>query len=257
MVTGHLEEVRANGIQPVVTSEPFVRVERFQQLQTGPGTLNHRRRDRMVERHHGVLGHAFEQAVQREYLRPIGVLGPHRFVVKRCNRRLQLIGAHRAARQRFADEGHAFRDRLAVPPQAILFRQRDQLAFGSRARIAAGIGQQHQGEETGDFSLGRQQMVQRARQSNRFVGQVGAQQIAAAAAGVSLVEDQIEHVQNAVEAFRALSIAWKPERFTGRLDTLLRAADALRHRRFGHEKRVGDLGSRQPTDRAQRERDRR
>ena len=38
---------------------------------------------------------------------------------------------------------------------------------------------------------------------------------------------------------------------------LLGAADPLRHRRFGHEERVGDLGGRQAADRAQRERDRR
>ena len=38
---------------------------------------------------------------------------------------------------------------------------------------------------------------------------------------------------------------------------LLRAADPLRHRRFGNQERVGDLGGRQAADRAQRERDRR
>ena len=38
---------------------------------------------------------------------------------------------------------------------------------------------------------------------------------------------------------------------------LLGAADPLRHRRLGHEERVGDLGRRQAADGAQRQRDRR
>ena len=74
--------------------------------------------------------------------------------------------------------------------------------------------------------------------------------------GVALVEDQVEHVQHGAQALVALLVRRHAERHAGRLDALLRAADPLRHRRFGHEERVGDLGGRETADGAQRQRDR-
>ena len=68
-------------------------------------------------------------------------------------------------------------------------------------------------------------------------------------AGVALVEQQIEHARHPRQ------IAWLIERNAD--EPLLRATDALRHRRLRHEEGIRDLPRRQAGDRTQRERDRR
>jgi hypothetical protein len=111
-------------------------------------------------------------------------------------------------------------------------------------------------EQARDLAVVRQERVHRAREPQRLGHEVVALQVGADAARVALVEDQIEHVQHRAQAFLALALGGHGERHAGVLDLLLRAADALRHRRLGHEIRVRDLGRREPADGAQRKRDR-
>ena len=110
---------------------------------------------------------------KREDLRPVGVLGARGLVVDRRDRRLQLIRADRAPRQRRGDERDAFGDGFAIPERAILLVERDQLAVRSGPRRAAGIGQQHQRQQSGDLAVVRQQAVDGARQPDRLVRQIG------------------------------------------------------------------------------------
>ncbi len=79
--------------------------------------------------------------------------------------------------------------------------------------------------------------------------------VGAGAGGIALVEDEVEHVQDGVEPGLQLLRRRPRERHARRLDAGLGAADALRHRRFGHEERAGDLGRGQAADRAQGEGD--
>ena len=48
--------------------------------------MDHGCGDGMIQHHHGILGHALEQFVQRQDLRPIGILGPRRLIMNRGDR---------------------------------------------------------------------------------------------------------------------------------------------------------------------------
>jgi len=218
--------------------------------------LHHRKRDRAIERHHRVVGHAFEQAVQRQDLRPVRVVGAGGFVMDRCDRRLDLISAHPAVRERRGQDRHAFGNRLLVPRRPFLFGERDQLAVRSRPRRAPGIGQEHQREQPRRLGVAREHAMDGAGQPNRFAGEVAPLQSVADAARIAFVEDQVEHVQHRAQALGPLLAGGHAERDARRLDPLLRPADALRHRGLGHQVRVGDLGRRQAADRPKRQGDR-
>src|SRR5215218_918068 len=126
---------------------------------------------------------------------------------------------------------------------------------GPRARRPPRVGQQHQREQARDLAVVGQQRVDRAGEADRLPRQLRALELRAGRRGVALAEDQVEHVQHGGEALRALLLGGRAEGDAGRLDPLLRAADALRLRRLGDEERAGDLRRGEAADRAQRERD--
>jgi hypothetical protein len=80
----------ADGVEAVVLSDVLVVVERLQQVECGPRAVNHRDRYGAVECDHRVRRDAFEQLVEGEDLRPVGVLCTCRFSVDCGDRRLQL-----------------------------------------------------------------------------------------------------------------------------------------------------------------------
>ena len=132
VVAGHLEQVGADRVEAVVVGHAIVVVERREQVEAGARAVDHRHRDRVVEGDHRVGRHALEQLVEREDLRPVGVLRGRRLVVDGGDRGLQLVGAERGARQRVGDERGALLDVGAVPEAAVLLGQRDQRAVGAR-----------------------------------------------------------------------------------------------------------------------------
>ena len=93
------------------------------------------------------------------------------------------------------------------------------------------------------------------REPDGLRGQVAALQRGPDAAGVALVEDQVEHVQDGGQPLDALLGGRQSERHAGGLDALLRPADSLRHGGLGDQKRVGDFSRGEPTHGAQRQRD--
>ena len=99
-IPGHLEQMRAHRVEAMMPGQSSVGVERSEQLEPGRRAVHHRRGDGVVERHHRIVGHALEQAIQRQDLRPVGVLGARRFVVHGRDRGLQLIRADRPSGQR-------------------------------------------------------------------------------------------------------------------------------------------------------------
>ena len=99
-----------------------------------------------------------------------------------------------------------------------------------------------------DLGLVGHQLGERAAEPQRLLGQL-------VAAGVALVEDQVDDGEHRGEAVGQQVIGRHAERDAGGLDLLLRAHEALRHRRLGDEERARDLGRGQPAERAQRERD--
>ena len=120
---------------------------------------------------------------------------------------------------------------------------------------AAGIGQEHQGEQTGHLTVRRQQRVHGPHQPDGLVGEIGALEGRADAAAVSLTEDEIEHVQHRGQPLGPLRLGGHAEGNARRLDGRLGPADPLRHRGLGHQEGVGDLRRGEPADRAQGQRD--
>ena len=123
--------------------------------------------------------HPLEQPVEREDLRPVGVLARRRLVVHRGDRRLELVRPDGRCASAPLDERDALGDQRAVPERPVLLVERDELAVRPGARRPAGVGEQHEREQAGDLAVVGQQPVQRARQPDRFVGEIGALQVGA------------------------------------------------------------------------------
>ena len=81
----------------------------------GPRPVHHRDRDRAVERDDRPGRDLLEHLVQREDLRPVGLLGARRLVVHRGDRRLQLVRTDRPGAERAGDERDALLDLRRVP----------------------------------------------------------------------------------------------------------------------------------------------
>ena len=75
-----------------------------------------------------------------------------------------------------------------------------------RAGRPASVGQQHEGEQTGDLAVPRDQPVEHPREPDGLRGEVGAVQRRAGARRVALVEDEVEHVQDDAESLGPLGL---------------------------------------------------
>jgi hypothetical protein len=87
--------VGPHGVQAVVPGHAIIAVQGAQQVEACGGPVHHRERDGVVQRDHRVGGHAFHQPVEREDLRPVGVVCAGGLVVDGGDRGLQLVGAER------------------------------------------------------------------------------------------------------------------------------------------------------------------
>ncbi len=92
-------------------------------------------------------------------------------------------------------------------------------------------------------------------EAQRVLRERGSHQVVAHGRGVALVEDEINRRQHRREARREIVAARNLERNLRLRERLLRAHDALRDRRFGHQKRARDFVRRESTNEPQRERD--
>jgi hypothetical protein len=92
-VAREFEEVRTNGVHPVVAGECGVGFGLGELVQSGPRSVHHRDRDDPVERHHRAGRGHVEEFVQAEDLRPVGVFGAWCLVVHGGDRGLQLVRA--------------------------------------------------------------------------------------------------------------------------------------------------------------------
>ena len=86
-----------------------------EQVQPGLRAVDHRHRDGAVERDHRVRRDPLEQLVEREDLRPVGVLGARRLGVHGGDRRLELVRAERRRASALGDQRDALARSLAGP----------------------------------------------------------------------------------------------------------------------------------------------
>jgi hypothetical protein len=103
------------------------------------------------------------------------------------------------------------------------------------------IVQQHQGEHSARFGLVRHQGIEHAGQPDRFH-----RQPRAAGVRVSLVEQQVEHMEDGGKPVRQQVRRWHPKRDSRVRDLLLGPENPLPHGLFGHQERSRDLGGTQP-----------
>ena len=77
---------------------------------------------------------------------------------------------------------------LSGPIGWILFIERNQLAFRPGADQPPGIRQNHEREQTRDFAIMGEEVVNRPSKPNRLIRQIAALQVRANAAAVALIE---------------------------------------------------------------------
>ena len=97
--------------------------------------------------------------------------------------------------------------------------------------------------------------LQHAGKPDRLVGELHALQVAALAAGVALVEDQVQDPQHGAQAIGQFVVGGHREADARVANALLGAADALRHGRLRHQEGPSDLGGGEAANRAERQRD--
>ena len=178
----------------------------------------HRDRRRAVQLDHRRRIGADEDVVERDDLRPVGRRRRRRLGVHRGDRRLQRVRTEPPQRQGALDERRSFRDLIAVPRDAILIGEQNQLAVGRRARGAARLVQQHQREQPDRLGL-RQQLDQQPSEPDRLARQIVPRQRLARRGEVALVEHQVDDVQDAVEAIGETRPAPAPDRESPRRES--------------------------------------
>ena len=189
-----------------------VQVEILDHLQRRLGTVELRDRDRTVERDDGRGRDREQQVVQREHLRPVGLLGSRRIAVHRVDRGLYLVRPGLVAPKAPPHEVLTLEDQLADPtssgpdPEAARSFRPRQCAAG-RTRLG-----QQQSEQAERLELVGHQLHEQSREPNRLRAQVGADELVAVRRGVALVEDQVDHREDRPKPVRELRIAREPVR---------------------------------------------
>lgn len=146
-------------------------------------------------------------------------------------------------------------DEGAVPRASVLFVERHELARGGHASRAAGIGEEHQCEQSGDLALIGEVRAKQAAEADRLIGELGAHRVAVSGPEVALVVDQVDHCQHSGEPLVQVGRRRHAEGDPRCSDLRLRAGDPLRHRGLGHQEGSGDLADGQAADEAEREGD--
>src|SRR5258708_3841189 len=144
-VTGLFQEVGTDGVEAVVAAGPLVQAGKQGEASAWPA--GHCCGGGPGKPHHRGSGPGFEQIVEGQDLGPVGGGAGGGLVVEGCDGCLQLVLASVSPAQRPGDQDHSLGDEVPVPAGAILFGEGDQLAAGTAAGGAPGIGEQHQGEQ--------------------------------------------------------------------------------------------------------------
>jgi hypothetical protein len=149
----HLQQVGAHRVQPVIFSQLLVGCQRLKSLESTGWTIGHGDGDCMIERNDRVVGDLQQQLIKRLDLRPVGFLSARGLIVNRSDRGLELVWTGCPARLRFGDQGDAISDFVGVPERTVLIGQRHQLTVRRGPGVAAGVGEQHQRQQSGNLAI--------------------------------------------------------------------------------------------------------
>ena len=92
-------------------------------------------------------------------------------------------------------------------------------------------------------------------QPNGLGSELGPLELRSRSGRITLVEDQVQDLENGPESLGPLVFRWHAEPGPGGPDALLGSAYALGHGFLGNEEGTSDLGRRQAADRTQGQRD--
>ena len=81
MVASHFQQMGTNGFETVTLRKPCIGVEYAEQFQPLFWSVHHGCGNGVVQYDHWIIGHAFQKLVERQNLRPVGVLGARRLVM--------------------------------------------------------------------------------------------------------------------------------------------------------------------------------
>lgn len=175
--------------------------------------------------------------------------------MQRRDRRLYLVRAGTAQRERAIQQTGRLGDQALVPFGPVLILEPDQPSPSVEAGRGARLVQEEEGEETEDLGFPRHEAVQRAGEGDRLRREVAAGGLAAGAGQVSLVEHEVDDGQYSGQPFAKLVWVGDRDPRLGLVQGLASAQQPLGHRRLGDEERLGDLPRGQPAHRSQGERD--
>src|SRR6478672_10454025 len=146
-------------------------------------------------------------------------------------------------------------DQRRVPGPTVLLVEGDQFAARGNPGGAAGLGEDHQRQQSGHLTVLRHKGPDQASEPDRLGGQVVTYGIGVGAGRqVALVEDEEEDGEYTGDPGREILRGRHPIRDASRLDLGLRAGDPLPDGGLLHQEGAGDLGHGQTADHAQRQR---
>lgn len=218
-------------------------------------TLDLRERDGTVQRHDRGRRDREQVVVEREDLRPVRRGDVRAVRVHRLDRGLELVRARPPAAQAPPHELEPLRDERRVPRRPVLLGQRDEGPVGRDPGGPARVHEQHEREQPHDLLVVGHELHEEPPEPDRLRAQVRAHEALAGARGVPLGEHEVHDREDRPETSGELGVTRDPVGDARVADLALGAHEALRHRRLLDEERAGDLGGREPTHHAQRERD--
>ena len=142
----------------------------------------------------------------------------------------------------------------AVPARAVLVVEQHEVAALADPGVAPGVVEQHQRQQPGRLGLVGEQRDHDPRQADRLGAQLAADQRVAGGRRVALVEDEVEHAEDAVQPLGQELGRRHAVRDPGVADLALGPDQALGQGRLRDEEGPGDLGRRQAAERAQGQR---
>lgn len=77
-----------NGVETMMGFQPTIGIKRLKQAESRRWTVYHRSGDRVIEQYHRIVGHAFQEFIEGEDLRPVSILGTGGLVMNSGDRGL-------------------------------------------------------------------------------------------------------------------------------------------------------------------------
>jgi hypothetical protein len=250
-----VQEISLRRGQEVMAGEAAVALECLDICERGLRSIDHRYRDRPVERDDGSRPDPQQLPVEREDLRPVGLRVARGLRVERGDGGLQCETSRRTGAERGHDEPVGLGDQLPVPCRPVLLFEPQQPALRICPRGAARLVDEQQREQSGRLAVGWEQPTQHAGQVERAAGEVVAHQGVARWRGVPAGVEQVDDGQHRINPFGQFGARRHGIGNAGGGDLLLGAGQARRHRGLGDEESLGDVRRRQAAYEAQRQGD--